>query len=532
MKYFLASNNKNFILPILFICLSITTFFISFNAALKLKMDTEPPYWVWAAVPPAFSNVAFGTRRFMTLDFIHIKFNDGTINTSAATINKGMAELKNVKKTSEMKELTMPGEDKGIVILIELAFKLFGFKVEGVLYIYYLILGFAGIIFAFAYRHNPYALLLLATFYFCHRLILPMIKYDGQLAGVLALRCIPLLALIPLLHCILFFFEKKIRLLQFVLAFFQIGLLTFIIFVRSTTVWMFALIVIISIIVLILRKEPNLINLEKYQYKRYPAALILTFLVFFYSTLNLFLHRGLPDEYYSNGQIATRVFWHNIYSGFAFNPNFSSREHLRIDDFTTLEAVEKFLNDNGRANEWTVINGPSQNYTTISWAPYDLVVRELVVDRCSSYFLDCITAFFWYKPIAMIENIAWVYGFKQYPPNIDLFVSKHHEIGTVVKEQFIFTSNQLDRYSERGLYWILRIFFFALLFYLLARIYPCKEKAIPVVASSGILFFGSMVPSIAGYAAPHTIAELALTTPLFLVTLASLLPLYRGIDVK
>ena len=121
---------------------------------------------------------------------------------------------------------------------------------------------------------------------------------------------------------------------------------------------------------------------------------------------------------------------------------------------------------------------------------------------------------------------------KKYPPNIDLFVSKHQEIGTVVKEQFIFTSNQLDRYGERGFYWILRISFFALLFYLLARIYPCKEKAIPVVATSGILFFGSMVPSIVGYAAPHTIAELALTTPLFLVTLASLLPLLGGKDVK
>jgi len=534
MKYFIASNKKNFILSILFICLSITTFFISFNAALKLKMDTEPPYWVWAAVPPAFSNVAFGTRRFMTLDFVYKKFNDGSVSTNSYQINSAMNELKDVKINANNIELTFPGgDDKGIILLTEIAFKLFGLKVEGVLYVYYLVLGFAGVLFIWAYRNNPYALLLLATFYLCHRLILPMIKYDGQLTGVTALRCIPLLALIPLMHCLLFFFEKSIGYKKLFLAIIQIGLIILVIFIRSTAIWALSLLIIISFFYILSGKGPVFKNkIRNIFLERMPAVSILAFSLIFYSTLTLYLNYKLPEEYYRGGQIATRVFWHNIFSGFAFNPNMSSRDNLHIDDFTTLEAVEIYLKQNSRESEWELIKGSSSNYTTLSWAPYELVVKELVKDRCALYFYDCFTTFFWYKPIAMIENIAWVYGLKQYPPNMDIFVSKHHEIGTVVKEQFIFTSNQLDRYGERGIYWILRIFIFALIFYLLARIYPCKEKALPVVATSGILFIGSMAPSIVGYAAPHTIAELALTTPLFFVTLASLLPLYRDKDVK
>ena len=54
----------------------IVAFAFSFFSALQLKMHSEIPFWVWHAVSPAFSKVAFDTPRYMTLNAVYDKFID------------------------------------------------------------------------------------------------------------------------------------------------------------------------------------------------------------------------------------------------------------------------------------------------------------------------------------------------------------------------------------------------------------------------------------------------------------------------
>ena len=58
-------------------------------------------------------------------------------------------------------------------------------------------------------------------------------------------------------------------------------------------------------------------------------------------------------------------------------------------------------------------------------------------------------------------------------------------------------------------------------FVLLAMLSPRKHQLLPVLVTAGVLAAGSAVPSIIGYAAPHTIAEAALAIPLLLVALSA-----------
>ncbi len=507
------------------ICLAICaiSYCISLNSALSLRMDKEPPYWVTAAMPPAISKIIFGGRQYMVYDFIHNKFAAMGMGIDAQRINAAISELATTPLPLSAKELVLSGDDKGIVVISEIAFNIFGYKVEGVLYIYYLILLISGTIFCYAYRNNPFALLLLASFFLCHRLIQPMIKYDGQLGGLTALRCIPILAFPAVMHCLLFFWEKRVTFLKILMLFIQIGIIVFTVFVRSTAMWELFVIAIIGILALIFNFGPN-VNLGSKVYSaRCSALLALGASILLMTLLKVHLSYGFPEEYYRGDQIVTRVIWHNIYSGFAFNPNFVQRENLHVDDFTILEATEEYMKQSGRELEWEKVIGPSTDYTTINWASYDALVREMTYEKCKSYPIDCTLTIIWYKPVSLIKNLLWVYGFQKYPPDMDVFVSLHPEIGTVVKNQFIFASDQLDLKRERGAPWVIRLALFALFFAVAGYIYPINSLIYPVLFSVGVLNIGSLAPSLVGYPAPHTIAEIALSVPLLIVCLASLI---------
>ena len=209
----------------------IVAFAFSFFSALQLKMHSEIPFWVWHAVSPAFSKVAFDTPRYMTLNAVYDKFIDGTIVGTSYSINGSLDDFLKSKSSLDRSTRIFPSpDDKGIVVFTELAFRIFGLKIEGVLFLYYVVLGFSGLIFAIAYRKNPYALLTLAGFYACHCLMLPMIKYDLELNGITALRCFPILGMVALLHCILFFPQRKVTSIDLVLITLQIVLIVIIIF--------------------------------------------------------------------------------------------------------------------------------------------------------------------------------------------------------------------------------------------------------------------------------------------------------------
>jgi hypothetical protein len=513
---------------LMYLCLAavVVTFLLSLSAALRLKMHTEVPYWVAGAVPPALSKVAYGhERNYMSLNFVHESFNQQLKGFQAADINKAIANILAAHPVApDRSDRVLSSDDKGIVTFTELSFRLFGYRIEGVFYLYYIFLGISAALFAWAYRRNPYALLLLAAFLLIHRMILPMIKYDGQLGGITALRCMPVLAMIACMHCLMFLFESRTTPWKLVAVALQVAVIVFVIHIRSTTMWELMVVVAGSAIALLLRKGPLLDALPstRNRWMRWPTAVPLMAAAAFMAVLKIHQAYGFPEEYYRGDQIVTRVFWHNIFSGLAFSPGFAARDNLRVDDFTTLEATRKYLLENGREKEWDATGGNVPGYTAMRWQVYEVAVKEMFFTRCAEHFGDCVAAFAYYKPVSMIKNLLWMTGLRKLPPDMDIFTSKHPEIGTVVKEQFIETTRLLDLKKERGRLWFRGLLFLAAAFAVLGKLRRRRSELLPVVVTATVLAIGSTIPSILGYPAPHTIAEVAIAVPLLLVVLAAL----------
>ena len=98
----------------------------------------------------------------------------------------------------------MGPDDKGIVDLIELSFLTFGYAAENVTLMYYVILAASCSIYVAAFWHTPSRLLLVTALLAMLYLSLPMVAYNGQLRSVLALRALPVLAMVACLHCLVF----------------------------------------------------------------------------------------------------------------------------------------------------------------------------------------------------------------------------------------------------------------------------------------------------------------------------------------
>ncbi len=510
------------------ICLVMVlmAFALSFATSVRLKMHTEVPHWVQSAIPPALSRVAYGHRQYMSLNFVHDQFNSQLRSGDTAHLNSIIRDILAKNPIApDRSDRMLAGEDKGLVVLTEVAFRLFGYKAQGVFYLYYVILFVSAGLFALAYWRNPYALLLLAAFLLLHRMVLPMIKYDGQLVSVTALRCMPVLSMIACMHCLMYLFEARVGLGRLFLLAAQTALIVLVVHVRSTTMWELSVIVATCLAVAVLRKGPLLAlsGATIPRFRTLSALIPLIAVVVFLAVLHAHRAYGFPEEYHRDGQTVSRPFWHNIFSGLAYNPNIARRydPELRIDDHTVHLATKQYLQKKGREELWNRVGGNSRDYVGMRWQAYDQIVKEMLVDFCLKYFSECVAAFLYYKPVAMVRTVLWVGGVGRQPPNLELFESKFPAVGVVVRNQFMEATRQLDKNHERGRLWLVGVLTIIIAFSALWAARKKESEFRPVLMVAGLMAAGSTIPSIVGYPAPHTIAEAAISIPLLFALLAA-----------
>jgi len=509
-------------------------FVASFSIAIRLNMHGEPSGWVVDAVPPALSRVAFGhPRAYTSLTVVHDSFYRylGEQSRSADNVNIAIARvLAETPTVSEHQYRLLGNDDKGIVLLTEFAFRIFGYKIESVFYLYYILLGTSVALFAYSYRENSFALLLASAFLLFHGMSLPMIKYNAQLGNLTALRCIPLLGMVACLHCFLFLFLRRISRGALLIVTFQVALIVLLVHIRSTAMWELALVCAASIVATFTHGRLSKNGRERLftlPMAIFPCA-VAVILMFV-----LHVHRAIsfPDDYHRGDQILTRVIWHNIFSGLAFNPVLAERYEIRVDDVSVIRATGRYLSEQGREKEWEAMGGSSVGYAAIRWHDYDLAVRDMLFARCREQLPECLGAVFLYKPASLFGNLMWVWGLRKLPPKMELFVSP--DIGEAVRDQFVEATRKLDETKNRRTLWLPRLLLIAMLFGALTCWRPRAEEFGPVLIASALLALGSLAPTFIGYPAPHTIAEAAVAIPLFLVLLPSAVFLfvrsrYRG----
>ena len=465
-----------------------------------------------------FKNVFWPKKNYVTLAQIKSSFyaQFSTFGNNPGAINAIIKKITSHPLNDSTNRVELLGnDDKGIVDFVFIAFKIFGSKTESILLLYFLILAISCGIFVKAFYRSLPHMFLLASILTLLYMVMPSIKYNPQLTSLMALRVFSILSIIASLHCVSFLIcpisnkiTKHAFWLSLLLVGAQIAIIFFTIHIRITTIWQLFLILGVAVYFLMVEgyKYWKIKHKMVIHSKNFVSITILCFILVGYAALKSHRFFYYPIEYKNGTQILTRVFWHNIFSGFAFHPILADKYQLRIDDLSVIDATAQYLKEK---NELAAI-GNIETYD-MRWSVYDAVVRKMFIERCKQYPIECLETFFYYKPISFLGNIAWLYGLRQYPPDLDVFVSR--QFGDVVKRQFIETTHLLDARHQRVIFYSIVPFLvlLAFLILLLGDGGGNKRDLMNSFKAVGLLFLGSLAPVIIGYPGAHTIAESAIT---------------------
>lgn len=498
-------------------CASFVVLLVLFAAnvfrAHSLGMAHSPSPWVVFAIPPALSDLVFGNRHgYTSLNVVNDAFyaalqgkHDGD------TVNRAIREVMALNPHAVSSQTQLLGdEDKGIVDLVKISFRLFGYSAASPLYLYFVLLFLSALIFAITFS-TPFFHTVLGGFLVAHYLFLPTVFYHLQLQSVLAPRFLPVLSMIACLHCLLFAMRSRFTVLELVALALQVGLIVFVIHMRIVTMWQVAIIAVITVLAFARITYENHWRSARGTLQRFiPAVIPIVFVLGGLTGLNAYRSAAYDQRYFREGQFVTRSFWHNIFSGLAFNPVLAERYQLKVDDFSIVRAVGRITVNNGHAGEWEAIGGNSEGLWELRWASYDRLARDAFLDLCLHRELkQCVATAIYYKPLSLLRHLAWLYGFRRDVPDVAVFVSP--ELGNVMELHLESLKRSLDTNGLRFRFWdplaILMVLSFAII------LYTTRQRdtvGTPDVIAGVIFVAGTTLPTLVGYPSMHTIAEPAI----------------------
>jgi hypothetical protein len=545
------------------VLLVVVAFGIVVTRAVALDFHNRQPFWVTDAIPAVLSELYYGhEKRYTALESVHRRFFarvDREVAT-ARTINAAMRRLEETGEESRGEPYRLLGpDDKGVVDLIAGSFLLFGLRTESIVTLYFTLLLLSCALYVAAFWRSPSALLLLAAFLGMLYLVMPMIMHNGQLRSILALRVLPILSMVACLHCLLYMatsLHARVGVVQIVLVALQVLLITFTIHLRSTTLWQVVTIVGFGIAVLVMNALTPRPPHHAYHGAPNPhgpvrgkggdsipaplspggrgvggegarvgvrgspllaAGAAIGLMVGGYLGLQAYHAVALPEEYRRGDEIATRVFWHNIFTGFAYHPELHERFRIWLDDVSIIAATGRYLAETDQLDRWQEMGGrlpvPDESNSTassfegIKFAKYDPVVREMLIARCATLVRQCLETFVWHKPVSLLGNLAWLYGFRALPPDLDVTLSPY--FGDILERQIVGMTEGLDGRGWRAYLWTPMVLLIVAPFAVLLLLETRQRTWAAFGACLG-LALGSTIPTVAGYAAPHTISEAAI----------------------
>jgi hypothetical protein len=492
----------------------------------SLGMDTHLPFWVVDAIPPALSDLSYGLRGdYTSLKAVSEAFYgslgpniQGDPGRNAAQVNRAIAQALSLNPmTISRKTVLLSGDDKGIVDLVKLTFLLFGRDSARIIYGYFAILFFSIILFVASFRTTFLPLVLAALFLAAHYSILPLAYYNPQLQSVLALRFLPVLALVACLHCLYFTLWPQVTPVGVGSLMLQIVILVFTIHLRSVAIWQVALITLAGAAHCSSREreevhDPGRVGL-RFRFHLRPATLLPALLALI-GLLGLSQYRkSFYHERYRNGEVmTTRPFWHNIISGFAFQPYLARRYQLKVDDSSEAHATGRFLTEEGRGAEWSAIGGMmmtepwiwSSGFSRLRLGAYDRLAREFFWSVAYQHPFAFLSTFVYYKPVSLVRHLLWVYGFRRDIPDIAIFVSP--DVGDAMAVQLAGMQENVDRLHLRFSLWNPAALLTGLALALIWSSSPLRRSPRQFQPVAWVVA-GSLLPSVVGYPGMHTIAE-------------------------
>ena len=424
---------RNPVLTWLLACLLCGVVFVrAVDSVVETGMASEMPFWVEQAIPVVLTDrLCDGAGNYTSRAKLHTIFNDGRSSTVTLPFAEIDRRIHAVLETAPEincagKSLSMGNDDKGIADFVRLGFFLFGPQAGSIIVLYGLLLAISIVLYLICFWHRAAYTAGLITLLMGIGSIMPFIAADTNSASLLALRAFPILSMVACLNVLVVltaiaggevFYGIRQRMLAACVL--QILLIVFVAHIRTTAVWQFVAISVVALPVLWIRR--------KYHTPRFLTgfALACVLLPLVHAVAYPLWQRLTYAPIYRNaeaGELHSRVFYHNIFSGFAFSPALRDRYGIRIDDWSVMQATSRYMEAEGRIEEFERVLPPGTDAKAPrgqirNWSAYEAILREMVLKTMNEHPTGVVEAIRW-KLVWFGQYIGWVLGVRdELPPS-------------------------------------------------------------------------------------------------------------------
>ncbi len=309
-----------------------------------------------------------------------------------APLNELIAAGRAVNISPEDTVYFWPADDRGMADYVIAAFKFFGYKERSLYLFFFVLLGISCAVYIFSYKHDTRALAILALALVAIWTFLPVLPLasersflsvgavadKGDHVALFETRIFDVLALVPVLHILLFVFRQaRPSLLTIGLLFVQTFLFCFLYHARSSLGWMFVAIIVLIYFAVFrnVRRQGAASLAERLVAPAIVSVAIVIMAVALAGYKQLTYHPSYLQE------LGARTFWHNALMGLSSDKGLKERYRLDTNDRLIIDAVISYvkrIEGIELSREWNAdhILLSLGSHTDFDWKTYEIYARR------------------------------------------------------------------------------------------------------------------------------------------------------------
>ncbi len=280
-------------------------------------------------------------------------------------------------------------EDIGRADYHKLAFTLFGFQVESIHYLYFVLLFAATVLFCIGFHGSPAAMLVLFAYLVGLNVMLQSSFFSPGAPSISASRAIPTLAVIPLAHLALTAWTgARLHMATAVALVLQACLLIFIVWSRTSAQWGAIAMAAVALPAWWFRRH------ERRWHALIPLALVAVGLL----AMRGYTQYAAHPAYFTDELLPGHVVWHSAYLGLSHHPDWPS-DGSRADSIA--------FNASASYMKKTQPDFPflaSRLSTTYWFRLHDQIIKKLYLEFAVANPRYMLELFTWYKPARYITR--------------------------------------------------------------------------------------------------------------------------------
>jgi hypothetical protein len=306
------------------------------HKAVDDPLDGYMHYWYTSMyghnMAIALSNLEYGLDGYIGYRKVLEAIQAGALSNKAI---QESIKLEDVASEGIFRQTVM---DIGHVDYMSLAFKIFGYETESLLYLYFLLLFIVVSLFYSEFRTSNLAILILLLFLLAHYIVVAAVPVVGfQLDAVHNFRFLTVLAILPMIHIsLIVLLRKKLNKLSFFVVLVQASVIIFAIWIRSSALWImlfFAGLSLLTIVQIWIHRAQRSIDdnggmfasvkqvFDQAKNTLWPIFIALGLMVLM-NTLKPYI---LDQSYYDGEAGQGHTFWEVVYQGLQTHPDIGNK---------------------------------------------------------------------------------------------------------------------------------------------------------------------------------------------------------------